>query len=145
MFCPKCGTQLSENSIFCSSCGAQLNQQQSEPHQPVYAKPKVPGLGLGIASMILGIIGLFPSFMYLCFAIYINIFTNILGKSEITASDVLVFMLCFFFCSIFSILSFLFGLVSNRKGYKGGMCMAGIITGGIGLFLCLISLLSILV
>ena len=34
MFCPKCGTQNSDNSTFCEQCGSVLSTQSSQPVQP---------------------------------------------------------------------------------------------------------------
>ncbi len=49
MFCPYCGTQVSNDSAFCMSCGKQLNATQAQapteqqapvqPQQPVYQAP----------------------------------------------------------------------------------------------------------
>lgn len=100
MFCPNCGTQNDDNSIFCAGCGTKLMAEQSAcdapvsqpvyeapvqqpvyeaPVQPVYQQPvyqqpvyqqpayqnaygqppvAVPGKGMGIAAMVLGIISL---------------------------------------------------------------------------------------
>ncbi len=61
MFCPNCGNNNPQGTQFCAACGAQLSQvapQQSNPVvQPAYVAP-VPGKGLGIASMVLGIVAL---------------------------------------------------------------------------------------
>ena len=60
MFCSKCGAQNDDNRNFCTSCGAPLGNANAIPVQPQapFAAPTVPGKGLGIASMVLGIISL---------------------------------------------------------------------------------------
>ncbi len=68
MHCPKCGVQNADNSASCANCGFQFNQTVQQPiqqpvyQQPVYqqpyAVPSVPGKGLGIASMVIGIVSL---------------------------------------------------------------------------------------
>ena len=87
MFCPKCGAACEDGAKFCPTCGNNMNgapvqpayqqpvyqqpvyQQPAQPvyqqpvyQQPVYqqplVKPAVPGKGLGIASMVLGIVSL---------------------------------------------------------------------------------------
>lgn len=78
MFCPKCGTQNNDNLKFCANCGEPLNAnpQQQPPQQPQYQQPYqqpqyqqpvyqqpyqmpvIPGKGMGIASMVLGIVSL---------------------------------------------------------------------------------------
>lgn len=60
MFCKNCGAQCPDNAAFCANCGATF--QQAAPQQPMYQQPMqpvtVPGKGLGVASMVLGIISL---------------------------------------------------------------------------------------
>ena len=83
MFCPNCGAQNADNVTFCASCGASMGAQQpvvqqpvyqapAQPQQPVYQQPvyqqpvyqqpPVPGKGMGIASMVVGIVSL----VFLC-------------------------------------------------------------------------------
>lgn len=61
MICPKCGQPINDGARFCSICGTELNQpvwnMYPQP-EPFYNVPSVPGKGLGIASMVLGIISL---------------------------------------------------------------------------------------
>ncbi len=44
MFCPNCGTQLEDGSVFCGSCGARMNAaeqpQPQQPQQPQYEQPQ---------------------------------------------------------------------------------------------------------
>lgn len=76
MFCSKCGTQNPDNAAVCQTCGAPMAAapqqaapqqpvyQQAAPQQPVYQQPAypqqptVPGKGMGIAGMVLGIVSL---------------------------------------------------------------------------------------
>lgn len=75
MFCPNCGAQNEDGIAFCASCGSALNEQaqqpvyqqpvyqQPAPQQPVYQQPApqrpvVPGKGMAITSMVLGIVAL---------------------------------------------------------------------------------------
>lgn len=77
MFCPNCGAQNPDNTAFCANCGTNFAQSAApvygqpaapvygQPAAPVYGQPAypvapatVPGKGLGIASMVLGIIAL---------------------------------------------------------------------------------------
>lgn len=64
MFCNKCGANIADGSSFCPSCGAQFGNA---------AAPKTPGLGLAIASMVLGIISL------LCFPYITGVLAVIFG------------------------------------------------------------------
>ncbi len=62
MICRNCNAQNPDNAVQCSNCGAPLTVAQpmyQQPQQPMYMQPaSVPGKGLGIASMVLGIISL---------------------------------------------------------------------------------------
>ena len=76
-FCKHCGSQIEDNAAFCGVCGQAQNaaepqapvyQAPVQPQQPVYvapqvpvnpyAQPAIPGKGLGVAAMVLGIISL---------------------------------------------------------------------------------------
>lgn len=82
-FCKHCGSQIEDNAAFCGVCGQAQNAAEPQtpvyqapqapvqpfyvaPQAPVYAqppiqpvaKPVIPGKGLGIASMVLGIVSL---------------------------------------------------------------------------------------
>lgn len=74
MFCPKCGTQNKDDARFCATCGNPMSTNPEPttytppaPTAPAvslaYPQPKVtpaplPGKGLGIAAMIVGIASL---------------------------------------------------------------------------------------
>lgn len=60
MFCSKCGTNVAEGNAFCPNCGAPMtNAQQPTYNAPMaQASSSVPGTGLSIASMVLGIISI---------------------------------------------------------------------------------------
>ena len=69
MFCKNCGSQLPDGVAFCTACGTPvpvapqapvMPQPPMAPQAPVnpYAQPIVPGKGLGVASMVLGIVSL---------------------------------------------------------------------------------------
>ncbi len=56
MFCPNCGTPANEDQTCCAKCGTVLTTQAAPFRQP--APVRTPGLGLGITSMVLGIVSL---------------------------------------------------------------------------------------
>ncbi len=58
MRCPECGAENREGSVTCANCGATL-VAQGPPPSPVQEQPKTSGLA--IASLVLGISGVFCS------------------------------------------------------------------------------------
>ena len=54
MFCNKCGNQNADGIPFCAHCGAPLSVPGYAPMAPAV----VPGKGMGIAGMVLGIVAL---------------------------------------------------------------------------------------
>ena len=74
-FCTNCGNELNENAVFCVKCGVATNNVVT----PVI-KPKQPGKGLGIASMILGILATFYSicalFIFVCLLSHVRLFVT---------------------------------------------------------------------
>ncbi len=92
MFCPYCNSEINDGLKFCPKCGSPVasasNQQYQDPYQQQYQQPpvfnqapvqpmqfyseqpqadnRVPGKGLGVASMVLGIIAfVFSCYLYL--------------------------------------------------------------------------------
>lgn len=58
MVCQNCGAQNHDSATVCANCGVALTP--ANPYgQPYYGAPVVPGKGLAIASLVLGIISLF--------------------------------------------------------------------------------------
>lgn len=51
MYCSKCGKEMEDGATFCSGCGTPLQPVSNET-------PKQESLGLGIAALVLGIVGL---------------------------------------------------------------------------------------
>ena len=82
MFCQNCGRQNPDGTAFCSNCGSALNGAPAAPVAPVTpvvpAPAAVPGKGLGIASMVVGIISL-VMFCTGWFAIICAIVGTVLG------------------------------------------------------------------
>ena len=91
MYCSKCGHPNDDNTTFCTNCGAPLTEEtaneqveSAQPQAPQQPMPQtqpsasVPGKGLGIASMVLGIVSL-VLFCFLYIAIPCAIVGIILG------------------------------------------------------------------
>lgn len=153
MFCPKCGVNLVEGATFCPNCGTPVAQQQAPvqqvPVQPVvnpygqpvvYVKPKTPGRGLGIAGMVLGIIGLVYGFGF-----FISSLVGMMAINEneipsyayaqaesILTTGLIIGVLLY---SSMSIMAVCFGTAARKRGYVCGVSMSGIVMGVIGIIL----------
>lgn len=112
MFCPNCGSQNDDNARFCATCSKPFveNSQPVQPMQPAV----VPGKGMGIAAMILGIVSL----VLFCFW-YLAIPCGIVGL-------------------ILGILSL---NKAKAVGMKNGLATAGIITSAIAIGIAVIIVL----
>ncbi len=108
MFCQSCGKEIPEGAFVCIHCGTKAPVAEA-----VRAKaPTVPGKGLGIASMILGIL----SIVGLC--------CTAVGGAP------------------FSIAGLVTGIIGMKQakesGLKNGMALAGVICSVISLALLLV-------
>ena len=140
-FCSRCGKQLEDGALFCSGCGAR--QGQAEVRTVYLTKPKVPGRGFGISSMVLSIIGLVYSWVFVSsvgsflFVEYTNdmwyydFWTSLLAMAVVYSS--------------LPILGVVFGCVSKKRGYKNGISTSGLVMGVIGLLVYLLSIAFLIV
>lgn len=168
-FCPRCGTQLMDNATFCHVCGMTCGTtnmpipqnyppqgaQQTPPAQPVYyVKPKIPGRGFGISSMVLGIVGAFYCFVLMigmsALSDVMNISSEILGEEFYYSSsslDSTIYTSMFTGVLIYAImplLALIFGFNARKRGYQNGVSTSGLILGSLGLVFSLISIIAIL-
>jgi hypothetical protein len=124
MFCTKCGSTLSENGV-CPVCDVPV----SDPINPelVFDQPPAtsdPGKGLGITSMVLGIISVLSCTIFSCVAGtgvggplgIVGLILGVLGKKK-----------------------------SNAAGFSNGMATAGNITSIISIVLFALSIISLIV
>ncbi len=126
-FCQNCGTQLSDGASFCANCGTAVatasqptvNQTVVQPiAQPVVmVKPKIPGRGFGISSMVLGIIGVVYGFILL------------INTANFMDTEQLPLILVY---SSLSILSLCFAPAAFKRGYRNGVSISGLFMGIIG-------------
>jgi hypothetical protein len=166
-FCTKCGSPLAEGSMFCTQCGNPVGAQQ--PYPPTYynaVKPKVPGRGFGISSMVLGIIGLFYSFVYFLGAVTLANFSEYYLKNgndflsgtisydlmysfnyDLTPGVGMVkeaYLVAVLFFAVLSVLALIFSINATKKGYKNGISKAGLITSIIGLCMYILSIILLM-
>jgi len=124
MVCNNCGNQNADNAANCAFCGAPFVAAQPVQGQPMYQapvqpapvqNPAVPGKGLGIAGMVLGIVSL---------ALWCWIYVAIP-------------------CAIVGLILSAVGLKKAKDaGMKNGMAVAGIVCSSIALGILIIIWIS---
>ena len=141
-FCKNCGVQIPDNSAFCGNCGASQTQVVNgyTGGTVVMVKPKVPGRGFGISSMVLGIIGLvYGAILMLGMGVLDSVDFGYISSSVYASSLGSVFGY-----SVLSILSVCFAPAAFKRGYKNGVSNSGLVMGVIGLICYFITALIIL-
>ena len=119
-YCKNCGSLNNDGVLYCASCGAPM--QTAQPQQPIYpvnnyqqpVPQSVPGKGLGITSMVLGIIGL-VLFCFWFISLPCAIVGIILGCISISQA--------------------------KEAGMKNGMATAGIVCSAIAIVLVILILI----
>ena len=107
-------------------------------------KPKIPGRGFGIASMVLGIIGLVYSISSLDTATEV---ANIVGNDYFGLYDfafnigAIIGILIF---SVLSILALIFSGSARKRGYRNGVSTSGLVMGIIGVIFYFISVMILI-
>lgn len=154
-FCANCGSEVNENAAFCLNCGAALNNSNDIPNNYVsnqntqpnytYSKPKVPGKGLSIAGMVLGIIALVAVLLSLLSVGDIEItLKSSLQYYTSTSSFVIGFAIGY---TLFSLIPSIVGVILSGVGFKkskNGLNITGLILNGIALVIALIIFIYIL-
>lgn len=162
-FCPNCGSQLNGATPFCPNCSASLTasdprqaqqpqyqqpqygQQPQYQQQPIYqqpqyvqtvyaVKPTIPGRGFGIASMILGIIGIVEAFSLF---LRIIVFNSDMFR-YMTSSAVMIDLV---FEGILGFLAVVFAVCAFAGRYKRGQSVSGMILGILTLLLIVFSII----
>ena len=129
-FCTNCGNELNENASFCVKCGVSTNNITT----PIN-KPKTPGKGLGITSMILGIIACFES---IC-SLFIFVCLLIAGEYFLPYEKLAFGFLFLMVPVTLLIVGGSLGLASMSKA-KSGMNLTGVILNAVSLVLCILSI-----
>ena len=148
LYCPKCGNPVAPGSSFCAACGTPFAQPQqpvyaAPPVQPAYApmKPKVPGKGIGVAALVVGLIGIITSVIMFFSAVEMVDLNSYYSYSYyFDAGPVIA---GWFFLAIPNFLGIIFGACSLGKGCKSGVSKTGLILSSIGAGLFLIAAIMV--
>lgn len=132
-FCSNCGKEINENAVICVNCGVAVNNMVSN-------KKKTPGKGLGIASMVLGIIAIF----YGMISILMSTVLLMAGEYFYFEEKIIVSIVFNFLPFILSIIGISLGLGSISK-VKSGMNITGIILNTITIIVCILSVAFIII
>lgn len=137
-FCRNCGAEINNDVAFCGRCGTPVNATQPV----VLMRPKTPGRGFGISSMVLGIIGLVYSVYILISAFeFAETLDGLYYSDDYIVESFIPIILVF---SVLSILSLCFTPAAFKRGYKNGVSTSGLVMGAIGLALYVISAIIVL-
>lgn len=126
MFCPNCGAQNADNAPFCANCGSRFEQAPAAPVAPGYTPVGVPpvapvanpGKGMGITSMVLGILAI----LLLC----TSLTWVAIG------------------CAIVGVILGAMGMKKSKEvGMSNGMGIAGLVCSIIALALCVIAIIFV--
>lgn len=151
-FCSSCGSRLEDHAAVCLSCGAQRVATTQPPlyPQPVYyIRPKVPGRGFGITSMVLGIVGLAYG-LYLLFAsalieeiVSISTPTYLYGSysSAFNTGMIIGLIIAYLMYSSLSIMAVCFAIPARKRGYDNNISKSGLVMGAIGIALYVLCIL----
>ena len=185
MFCPKCGVQSPDGSNFCNGCGVVISkvemdeglnqavqmpirpnynyEQPQQPYQPYVqpyyaptcAKPRRPGKGLGISSMILGILGAIYSSMLSLIALQTILYSfahdsgemDLYKNMKITAANFFDsdnmenITSAVFACLVCAVLALIFAIVSKNKGFRNKISKSGFVLSIVSVVLVFVFIL----
>jgi len=119
---------------------------QSPAYYPQPPKPKVPGRGFGIASMVLGIISVVIAFSALVSVVewfLVTPYDIFNGYVTVTELVDIISDLCSF--GLMAVLALIFSLIARRAGFKTGISLAGLILAIIGLSLAVTTVVLLVV
>lgn len=119
-FCRNCGTQLVEGAFFCSNCGTRDVMAAQVARTDSNEKPRKPGLGFAISSMVLSVFGLLYSVVLLFMV------------GELLGDATHMIFLPIVLVGGMPILATIFAAVAMKRGWSNGFSKAGLTMGLIG-------------
>ena len=134
MFCPKCGTQNADNTIYCVQC----NERMDEAQQPAYAQQQQGYQGYNQQGYqpppyVPPVQQSYYNQPYQQQQPYYGLPLPHPGDSAASASLVCGIIGIFFFGLILGIIALVQGAKAKKLGYTGGKATAGIVLGVIDL------------
>lgn len=121
----------------------QTNSYEHSAYHPAYCvRPKIPGRGFGIASMILGISGISGCLLTVITLLSINagVIDSIIGKGLAS----LICAIFVFDSLLYAVLAYIFSVISRKRGYRNGISMSGLILSVVS-FVFLLSTIGIVI
>lgn len=129
MYCSNCGNKVDEKAYICVNCGVILQKER------ISVQKKERGNGLGIASMILGILSTF-----LCLSTFLVDISEVGMYTKLV--DRFYYAVGFNFIQIIlTIISLCLGLSSKKNGFS----KAGVVLSFISIFLVITEFVIILI
>lgn len=149
-FCANCGSEINENADICLKCGVLINKDNMNVNsvetynQNIVAKTKVPGKGLSVAGMVLGIIAAVWVLIKLFQIGNIEADLTLTIFSYYTSSFVIGYAIGY---TLFSLVPSIIGLILSivgMKKQKSGINITGLLLNIIALALSVIYFVYIL-
>lgn len=151
-FCSNCGSEVNENAAYCLKCGVainnynnlQTNSLSNQTNISNYSNTKIPGKGLSIAGMVLGIIG---AAWVLIKLITVGSIETDLSYNFFTyyeSSFIVGYAIGY---TLFSLIPSIIGVILSILGFKkskSGFNISGLILNGIALVISVILFIYIL-
>lgn len=126
-FCTNCGNKIDENAIVCVKCGVPTD------NYPI--KKKIPGRGLGIAGMVLGIIGTYYSVIY-----FIISFIMFISQTYVENEAIMLAIIFNFWPIVIGIVGLCLSIAAIKQN-KLKITMAGIILNIATLFISFVGII----
>lgn len=126
-FCTNCGNKIDENAIVCVKCGVPTD------NYPI--KKKIPGRGLGIAGMVLGIIGTYYSVIY-----FIISFIMFISQTYVENEAIMLAIIFNFWPIVIGIVGLCLPIAAIKQN-KLKITMAGIILNIATLFISFVGII----
>ena len=131
-FCSDCGKDINEGSSFCQACGSSTNGTVKRKQ------------GKGIASLILGILGLLYALLVVLGTTSTDLDLSEMLLEYTTTGEVIAFGIGFILVqSILAITGLLLAL-SERKAFKSGINATGFYTSLLAIIVCVITFIMVL-